>query len=132
MARAPRLWSSAACRAPRTSKLLLAACLLAVLLGCRQAAAQTTPTLTFTTAQPNGSANTSTVVGTAQLTNAGAGVPNQPLAFGTVGTTGVQPLLGPLFYQQSGGADGGGSPNLLLLQPSLVISPARLTVAGDP
>ena len=66
---------------------LLAACLLAALQALPHAAGQTT--LTLQTAQPNGNTNTSLVLATALLTNAGTGVANQPIVFGTVGTTGA-------------------------------------------
>ena len=67
--------------------VLLAACLLAALQALPQAAGQTT--LTLQTAQPTGSTNTSLVLATALLTNAGSPVANQPIVFGTVGTTGA-------------------------------------------
>ncbi len=88
MTRARRPWG--AC--PIQSAAVLAACLLVALPGMRRAAAQTTPTLTLSTAQPSGNTNTSTVVATALLTNAGAPVADQPIAFSTVGTTGARPL----------------------------------------
>ncbi len=76
---------------PIQSAAVLAVCLLVALPGMRRAAAQTTPTLTLSTAQPTGNTNTSTVVATALLTNAGAPVADQPIAFSTVGTTGARP-----------------------------------------
>ena len=75
--------------AGRARAALLAACLLAALYAMPQAASQTTPTLTLQTAQPNGNTNTSLVLATALLTSAGNPVANQPIIFGTVGTTGA-------------------------------------------
>ena len=83
MALASRARPGAGC----ASAALLAACLLSALQALPHADGQTT--LTLQTAQPNGNTNTSLVLATALLTNAGTGVANQPIVFGTVGTTGA-------------------------------------------
>ncbi|KAK9839697.1 hypothetical protein WJX81_006899 [Elliptochloris bilobata] len=65
----------------------------ALLRGLPRAAAQTAPTLTLQTTQPSGNTNTSLVLATALLTSAGNPVANQPIVFGTVGTTGNSTVL---------------------------------------
>lgn len=66
-----------------------AAGLILVLLSLEGGAAQTTPALNLTVAQPNGIANVSLVTATALLTVNSVGVANQNIVFSTVGNTGA-------------------------------------------
>lgn len=66
-----------------------AAGLVLVLLSLEGGAAQTTPALNLTVAQPNGIANVSLVTATALLTVNSVGVANQNIVFSTVGNTGA-------------------------------------------